>query len=257
VKLNNTGKFTNVFELGNVFDPVQWNVNLTTADDIRSNAAASPLGGGGNTLRVGRAEHSRFTNDGSRASQLLDIFASGPTGPAGVVFNRAAGRININTAGTNALRALVAGVYHQTDPAISPANLVVPTNAVAAFVDAVGRFRSARPFFSPSQLTLLATNTVVSAWPTNAVFGNRLLAGANEWNDPAAEEWLSRVYALSSVRSRNFMVYVVGQSLQPVAPNAPASTVRSVYQLYIEPVRSPGSGLSTNSIIRIVNTWSL
>ena len=257
VKLNNTGKFTNVFELGNVFDPVQWTVNLTNTDDIRSNATASSLGGGGNTLRVGRAEHSRFTNDGSGASQLLDIFASGPTGSAGVVVNRAAGRININTAGTNALRALVAGVYHQTDPAILPVNLVIPTNAVGAFVDAVNRFRAGRPFFAPSQLTLLATNTVASAWPTNAVFGNRSLAGANEWNDSAAEEWFSRVYALSTVRSRNFLVYAVGQSLQPGATNIPASSVRSAYQLYVEPVRDSGTGLSTNAIIRIVNSWSL
>jgi hypothetical protein len=259
VKLNNTGTITNIFELGNIFDPVQWRVDLTTAGDISSGsgATASALGGGGNTLRVGRGEHPRFTNDGSRASQLLDIFAAGAAGSGGVVVNRSAGRININTAGTNALRALVAGVYHNTDPAISPANLVVQTNAVGAFVDAVGRFRSQRPFFSPSQLTLLATNTVASAWPTNAVFGNRSLAGANEWNDSAAEEWLSRVYALSAVRSRNFIVYVVGQSLQPGATNTTASTVRSAYQLYVEPVRDSGTGLSTNAIIRIVNSWSL
>lgn len=256
IRFNNSGQLTNIFELGHVFDPVQWNVNLTNVNDIPANALASNLGGGGNSLRVGRAEHPRFTNDGRRASQLLDLFAVGPTNSAGLVVNRTAGRININTADTNALRALVAGVFHQSDPAMRPANLVVPTNAVAGFVGAVERFRSGRPFFAPSQLTLMATNNDAARWPTNAVFGNRALVGATEWDDSAAEEWFAKIYSLSTVRSRNFIVYVVGQALQPDDASKPISTARSAYQIYVEPMRNP-QGVTTNAIVRVLKSWTL
>jgi hypothetical protein len=258
VKFNNSGAFSNIVELGNVFDPIQWSVDLTGTDHISTGASANALSGGGNSLRIGRPEHPRFTNDGRRASQLLDLFTVGPTNASGVSFNRIPGRINLNTAGTNALRALVAGVYHRNDPALTPtANLVVPVNAVNAFVSAVQRFRTERPFLSTSQLALLATNSSATSWPSNAVFGNRALVGANEWNDSAAEEWFSRIYALSTTRSRNFMVYAVGQTVQPLNPTVPTSTVQSAYQLYVAPQRDPASGAITNTTVRLVNSWTL
>jgi len=256
IRFNNSGRINNILELGHIFDPTQWNVNLNSLDNISQSASPSNLSGGTGSLRVGRAEHSRFTNQGLRASQLLDLFAAGQTNNAGFVRNSISGRININTASTNALRALAAGVFHQSDPAINPTNLVVPTNAVRAFVEAVDRFRNERPFFSTSQLTMLATNNNTSQWPSNAVFGNKTLIGANEWNDSAAEEWYSKIYHLSTVRSRNFMVYMVGQALQPTDPTKPSSTLQAAYQIYVEPIRNQ-QGITTNARTRVLKSWAL
>jgi hypothetical protein len=162
----------------------------------------------------------------------------------------------INTASTNALRALAAGVLHQSDPAISPNNLTVPTNAVKAFVEAVESYRSKQPFFSTSQLSMLTTNNTPSQWPTNAIFGNKTLMGANEWNDSAAEEWFSKIFHLSTVRSRNFMVYVVGQALQPTDPKKTLSTIQAAYQIYVEPMRNQ-QGVTTNAKTRILKSCIL
>jgi hypothetical protein len=267
IHFNNNGAFSNICELGNIFDPMQWVVNgASGVAHITSTSNASTNAGGGQSLRIGRAEHPRFaltTNatpqftNGLRASQLLDIFDVGPANST-TVTNIPAGRININTATTNVLRALAAGVYHNSDPALTPngTNFVVPTTAVDAFVTSVTNYRAIQPFLAPSQLTLLATNTNMSQWPTNAVFGSKTLSGVTEWSDAASEEWFSKIYPLSTVRSRNFLVYVVGQSITTNSPMRVESGATNVFQIYMEPMRN-SNGMTTNNRPVIIRGWSL
>lgn len=283
-KISDAGSYTFITELANIFDPIRWSdtSNPFYPDDkaawmlLRSDASVSTAnaGCGRNTLRIGRFEHPRFNTNGLRAVQLLDIFGAGP-GASTPVANRVAGRININTAGTNALRALAAGVAHASDAALVPGgtNFFVPTNAVSAFVSSVTNLRAQVPFYSPAQLATITTNGIAAQWPTNAVFGNfgtnatnagdyfgnpnlgDIASPLKEWNDQAAEEWLSRVYPLATVRSRNFVVYCVGQSLQPGSMK-PISTCTRGYQVFVNPLRN-SQGLTTNCSIINLKTWSL
>ena len=180
--------------------------------------------------------------------------------------NFVAGKININTANTNTLRALAAGVFHTNDPALvssagNGTNFVVPVAAVSNFIAGVVNFRRQRPFFSASQLNDI-TNTG-GAYPSNAVFGNPTFgSGINlvtQWHDAAAEEWFSKIYPLVTVRSRNFLVHVVGQSMSTNTngPSRPLATIRRLYQVYMEPVVSTNTGLTTNVVSRTLGSWNL
>jgi hypothetical protein len=266
-RISNAGFYSNVTELGAIFDPIQWRVPALNAWQGRwttlpagASAIADNGFGGGNTLRIGRAEHSRFTNDGLRAAQLLDLFAVGATNSLGTVLNRVAGRINLNTATTNVLRALAAGVNHSSDPALQPGatNYYVPASAVDAFVTGVTNFRIAAPFYSANQLPSISTNTVSSDWPTNSVFGNTSPSGMGitAWNDGAAEEWFRKIHAISTVRSRNFIVHIVGEALPANNFSTPLSSYRMVAQIHVEPLRDAG-GLTTNSRANLIRAWGL
>jgi hypothetical protein len=282
--VNDTGRFTNITELGNIFDPIQFGdpsnpfhpsdsaawMNLTRATTVTNFNGAC----GRNTLRIGRAEHGRFATNGTWAVQLLDLFAAG-TNPTGPVVNRVPGRININTAGTNALRALVAGVMNSTDPALLPGgtNFVTRLSAVNFLVNGATNYRAQKPFLAPSQLATVMTNTNQAQWPTNSIFGNfgptipnstnyygnSAVGQVSAWNDLAAEEWFSRVFQLATVRSRNFLVYVVGEALQTNGTSV-ISTAKRVYQIYVEPQRATNgasAGLTTNAVPRVLATWDL
>jgi hypothetical protein len=263
-KFNNTGTWSNIFELGNIFDPMAWNArtndrHISSTTTAAGNGSTTLANGGGTTLRIGRAEHGRFTNNGLRASQLLDLFAVNPDPAATVITNRVAGRINLNTATTNVLRALAAGVVQINDPALVPngTNFTVPVAAVTTFVAGVTNARNLRPFFSPAELTQITVGT--AAYPANAVFGNQSLAGATAWNDLAAEEWFSKIYPLATVRSRNFLIHVVGQAMTTNTNFAsrPVATSRQMFQVYAEPLRSPTTGLTTNVNVRKLAAWTL
>jgi hypothetical protein len=263
-RISNAGSYSNITELGAIFDPIQWRESSLGAwqgkwTNLTANATADNGYGGGNSLRIGRAEHPRFTNTGLRAAQLLDLLAAGPTNSAGMVVRRSAGRINLNTAGTNALRALAAGVAHTSDPALQPGgtNFVPPIGALNAFVQGVTNSRGAKPFFSVNELPFISTNGIATQWPTNSVFGNTNAAagGVTAWSDAAAEEWFRKIHALATVRSRNFLIHVVAQSLATNNPTTPLSTYRMAAQIYLSPQRS--GGLATNSSIEVVQIWGL
>jgi hypothetical protein len=281
-KTSDAGFYSNACELGNIFDPIRWG-DVNNPFHPLDPAAWMVLGRGGNvsttgaacgrnSLRIGRFEHPRFDTNGARSAQLLDLFAAGPTNSP-VVTNTVAGKININTASTNVLRALAAGVVQSVDPALQPGgtNFVVPTNAIRAFVRGVTNFRATAPFFSPSQLASITTNGIRSEWPTNAVFGNfgsgainsanyfgnQSVGSVTGWNDEAAEEWFSKVYPLASVRSRNFLVVVVGESLQSGTLQT-SSTARRAYQVFVQPLRATnGTALTTNASPLVLQTWDL
>jgi hypothetical protein len=279
-KLNNTGTFSNIFELGNIFDPAQWSFGTAVqpGGSIPTNAVATGPAtrrGGGTTLRIGRAEHPRFawTNPSSTASDppipnmqmsaaaLLDLFCLSNQFDEG-------GKINLNTAPAPVLRALAGGIYLRSDPALSTNGILVGTNfslppAMAeAFAQGVMRFRAAYPFYSPSQLAFINTTNIwtniAAGWPSNSVFGNTnsiFLAssapgnthgasttiGINAWNDQAAEEWFAKIFKLSTVYSRNFRVYVIAQKATNQA-GTPIGVGPVVRKYYNVLIRQNGEG---------------
>jgi hypothetical protein len=246
-KINNSGSMTNIIELGNIFDPIQWgdannpfHSRDTSAWMGLSNSATSFSGAcGRNTLRIGRAEHQRFAwikpsaannsdpsipNLQMSAAALLDLFCLSNQFDEG-------GKINLNTAPAPVLRALAGGIYLRSDPALFPGsnNFSIPPAMAEAFAQGVMRFRAKYPFYSPSQLAFIGTDPIwpnTNTWPTNAVFGNtntislvtnsvntltNTSLGITEWNDQTAEEWFAKIFKLSTVYSRNFRVYVIAQ----------------------------------------------
>ena len=201
-KISNFGSYTNICELGNIFDPIQWAPPTTTNNyancDINTNTNSvwtkNNMYGGGSTLRIGRPEHSRFawtnvagfTNLGgytldtpnmqTSAAALLDLFCTTKQ------FDES-GKINLNTAPAPVLRALAGGIYLRSDPALladganpGGTNFSVPPAMAEAFAQGVMRFRAQYPFYSPSQLAFIGTATNwpnTNSWPSNAVFGNK------------------------------------------------------------------------------------
>lgn len=262
-KSPDSGAFTNLADLGNIFDPIQWG-DPNNPFHPRDSAAWMTLSasctnfsgaGGRNTLRIGRPEHPRFAftnfggdtvpNMGMSAVALLDLLqisvgASGPTDPNRLTNAFAGGgKINLNTAPRPVLAALAGGVALTNDPAItgSPNS----TNMIQAFTQGVARFRQLYPFYSPAQLSFISTDYGVGAWTntwTNtAVFATNAgggLAGVTAWNDAGREEWFSRIYGLSGVDSLNFRCYVVAQ-LTDASGNPRGAPYRKYYQIYTTP----------------------
>jgi hypothetical protein len=260
------GPMTNIFELGNIYDPILW--RRVENGNITANSDADPRFGGGNTLRIGRPEHPRFawTNLSSldpsfpnmqmSAAALLDLFCLSNQ------FNEG-GKINLNTAPAPVLRALAGGIYLRSDPNLIAGtgintNYPIPAEMAEAFAQGVMRFRAQYPFYSPSQLAFINTSTnwskdtngVASIWPSNAVFGNTnaialsaapgnglssASANVSAWNDQAAEEWFAKIFKLSTVYSRNFRVYVIAQKATNQAGNliGVGPVVRKYYNLLI------------------------
>ena len=196
-KINNNGKMTNIMELGNIFDPIQWGnpINpfhpLDTAAWMELNATATNFDGacGRNSLRIGRAEHQRFAftnmygnsvppipNMGMSAAALLDLFClNNGTSPSGGSYSLGGGKINLNTAPAPVLRALAGGIILTNDVAQLPASASVPSGMAEAFAQGVMRFRSKYPFLTPSHLAFIGTDPSwpnTNNWPANAVFGN-------------------------------------------------------------------------------------
>ena len=262
---------TNICELGNIFDPIMWKRESQSVLGINNNSNTPSLHhGGGTTLRIGRAEHQRFAftnmydnsvpsipNMAMSSAALLDLFClTNSTNPAGGPYSLGGGKINLNTAPAPVLRALAGGITLAKDPAQIPTtSLSAPVSAgmAEAFAQGVMRFRSQYPFLTPSHLSFIGTDPTwpnTSTWPANSVFGNTnpislsivpgntlstTSIGITEWNDQAAEEWFSKIYALSSCQSYNYRIYVVAQL---VATNSSGQTnaigplIKKYYQVY-------------------------
>jgi len=251
---NANGLFTNICELGNIFDPMQWAGASTIIgtppnwvdDDIAAGNlwAANSMYGGGQTLRIGRAEHSRFaftnlTNAansypvpalGTSAAGLLDIFCVTNT------YNWA-GRININTAPPPVLAALAGGITLAKDTNMT--GTAVNTTMINAFTNGVMKFRNLYPFITPSQLAFISTNygtnnwTNTISWSSNAVFSPKTgLQGVTKCNDEGREEWFSKIYNLTCVQSFNYRIYVVAQ-LTDTNGNPKGAMMRKYYQLHL------------------------
>ena len=250
-KISNAGSYSNITELGNIFDPMQWmKATITTLPqwvnyDVDTGSAAHSMYGGGQTLRIGRPEHSRFAftnlvaggnpvpSLGTSAAGLLDLFCVTNT------YNWA-GKININTAPPPVLAALAGGITLTKDPnkVGSPAN----ANMIKQFTNGVMLFRNMYPFITPSQLAFISTNhgtlnwTSNTQWTNNAVFGTNSLggglAGVTSINDEGREEWFSKIYNLTCVQSYNYRIYVVAQ-LTDTNGNPKGAMMRKYYQLHL------------------------
>ena len=202
--------------------------------------------GGGQTLRIGRPEHSRFAftnldssktsypvpSLGTSAAGLMDLFCTTN------VYNWA-GKININTAPLPVLAALAGGITLSKDANIKGSTM--NSQMVSAFTNGVAQFRSTYPFISPSQLAFISANygstgwTNSSVWTQNAVFGTNTfggLKGVTSLNDEGREEWFAKIYNLTAVQSFNYRIYVVAQ-LVDTNGVPKGSMMRKYYQVYL------------------------
>jgi Tfp pilus assembly protein PilV len=228
--------------------------------DVANDSSPSPDYGGGNTLRIGRPEHERFDRAGQRASQLLDIFHVGIPNSTNNDeregnLTEIKGHINVNTAGKSALRAMAAGFLtqdpelrrvtswaHDTGtlrPQTSLLTLGAPSKTLLAdqIADAI---LLRRPFASTAEIAAIRNLNDIP------VFGNRDLYpnGRNiQWSDAAAEEVFSRVYDASTVRSRNFRVWVIGQAITG-SEDAPVilSESRKAFTVFADPGERKNDG---------------
>ncbi len=279
--ISNRGRFYSTTELGRIFDPVMhapaFSSSIETAEllnkgkmpssrsswpDVNGNQG-SPFYGGGNTLRIGRPEHPEFdlsTQPGLHAARLLDLFHAGrsrsgnPADREGPV-TRIAGHVNLNTASRDALRAMAAGALAmdpllarrsggdhlgapEMAPPVSPLSLSAPTLTDEADRIA-GAILHSRPYHSAADLARAREPD------GTAVFGNRSMYPDNnniEWSDAAAEEIFARVYEGSTVRSRNFRVWIVAQALAPGAVPQVLAEVRKVQTLFADPGERAADG---------------
>ncbi len=252
MKRNDTGVLTNIVELGNIYDPMQWSdqagSGVANQPGLWTNLTAAAIPdtrfGGRNTLRIGRPEHSRFAftnlgaatdlpipNMGQSAAALLDIFCTTNAIDDG-------GKININTASGPVLAALAGGISLSSD--LAKAGSEVNSTMVTAFTNGVMKFRKTYPFYSTSQLPFISMNygdaNWTNTWHTSTVFSTNSACGLNgitELNDQGMEEWFSKIYGLSTVQSRNFRIYVYAQMVN--SNNVPYGRImRKYYHLYTE-----------------------
>jgi len=294
------GPMRNITELGNIFDPIQYETAVVSTSankqpvsptNITTTNRTNWQQGGGNTLRIGRAEHQRFAftnmygnsvpsipNMGMSAAALLDLFClTNGASVGGGPYSMGGGKINLNTAPAPVLRALAGGILLTNDPAQVPASYTIPPAMAEAFAQGVMRFRSQYPFLTPSHLSFIGTDPAwpnTNNWPTNSVFGNTntialSAAPGNTFgsttaisltgNDQAAEEWFSKLYALSSCQSHNYRIYVVAQLVTTNSSgqtNAIGPLVKKYYQIYARN-GSSASGNQTNSTYpnNSIYTW--
>ena len=233
--ISNAGAYSTVAEFANIYDPGQWNIppdtsapplwSNITISDITNASQASNNYGGGMTLHIGRQEFTLFDKPGARAWQLLDLFYAGTR-----IATR--GLLNINTASRDALRALGAGLLLNRDPDIKPAgNRYPPFQSKQAdlFADAV---ILGRPFLSTAQLSSILNSSGKSFFGSSSTWTS---SPPTEWNDSGTEEYFAKVFPLATVHSRNFRVFVTGQSLDK--DGRVLSTVNRVYQVSLTPTR--------------------
>jgi hypothetical protein len=275
-KISNAGFYTNICELGNIFDPIQWRSPISAAETNFSNTniistwTADSLYGGGSTLRIGRPEHSRFAftnlggtypvpSLGTSAVGLLDIFCVTNTYDWG-------GKININTAPLPVLAALAGGITLNTanySGGTAPAN----ADMIRAFTNGVAKFRNTYPFITPSQLAFISSDYGTTnpphwtnTWPTNAVFATNTgtagsipggLQGPDAMNDQGREEWFSKIYNLTTVQSFNYRIYVKAQ-LTDTNGNPKGPEIRKYYQLYIRNNSPAATSPDTPSVSPVV-----
>jgi hypothetical protein len=188
-----------------------------------------------------------FDQNGMRAWQLLDVFSPKT---ASTNFTNTAGLVNINTASRDVLRSLAVGILENRDPAIQPPsllnNLYPPTVNAAqpANIQQADKFADAvinsRPLLSTAALSAIRDAQGQPFFGNPNQYNGSTQTPPTEWNDPGREELFSKIYNLATTRSRNFRVFVTGQSLDK--NGNVLSTVTKVYQVFVKPNRDPNTG---------------
>jgi type II secretory pathway pseudopilin PulG len=273
LRISNLGRFYSATELGRLYDPIMWQNSLPTGanlpwGDVETNSRPSSDYGGGNTLRIGRPEHPRFianSETGMEAARLLDLFHAGrsrsnsPNEREGPVV-QIQGHLNLNTANRDVLRAIIIGQLtmdpkmairtsenHDTHslmaPPVKPFSLTAIEIRAEAdrIADAIISAREITPFASTSSLAALRDSS------GKLVFGNlKLIPNGSQVDrsDSAAEEIFARVYEATTVRSRNFRIWVVGQTLTPSTSSSPEvlAEVRKVFNVFADPGKRKPNG---------------
>ena len=241
--------------------------------DVLAASPPSPDHGGGNSLRIGRPEHPAFDQEGKRAIYLLDLFHAGRSRSPEPALREGnlveiQGQVNVNTATREVLRAMAAGalgqdpslatvpdsLIHQAAPLMAPpptlTTLYAPSTGSQSEADCIAdAIIRSRPFASPSQLALAKDMDGKPLFGNPAVYRPGIHISNNthvQWSDASAEEVFARVYEASTVRSRNFRVWVVGQALAPTASSTVApqvlAEVRKVFSLFADPGQRDNEG---------------
>ena len=246
--------------------------------DVIAASPASPDHGGGNSLRIGRPEHPAFDQPGRRALHLLDMFHAGRSRSPDPALREGnlveiRGQVNLNTATRDVLRALAAGALgqdpslatvpdslnHQGAPLMAPppdlTTLYAPSNGTLTEADRIAdAILRSRPFASPSELALAKDQDGKPVFGNPDMYRPGIHIPNNtrvQWSDSAAEEVFARVYEASTVRSRNFRVWIVGQALAPAANPGAApqvlAEIRKVFTLFADPgVRNSAGAIDPN-----------
>src|SRR5262249_62104232 len=172
------------------------------------------------------------------------------------------GLVNINPASRDVLRSLAAGILQNSDTGIQPPSLVnnlyPPTSTAAAsaptasvrqadrFADAV---INSRPLLSTSALSAIRNSQGTPFFGNPNQYQNSTQTPPTEWNDPGREELFQKIYNLATTRSRNFRVFVTGQSLDK--NGNVLSTVTKVYHVFIKPNRDSTTGAIQSQQVQI------
>ncbi len=236
-KLSNRGYLLSETELGAIFDPVMWSSTQikwvsyieNSIKNIDKKATPSFVVGGGNTLRIGRAEHPLFNEEGTRASHLLDIFHTGRGWDATNQIDelrgsneKVNGAINLNTASQEVIEILLYGIL-ETDNNLSEKLtdrhddvelLRPPTRKIEQQQRQLNIQKIAKAIVDFRQNNIIRSVTQVldifdkNGQPLFANISNYHNLGRNiQANDTAQEELFARLYNQSTVRSKNFRAY--------------------------------------------------
>ena len=247
-RISNSGSYESLAELGNIFDPAQWN------EVDQATFSSDELSGGGITLAVGRPEYAAFDESGKRAAQLLDIFSLTRTNPV------TSPQININTAPREVLRSLIAGVTLDEDPVATEVSIqkeATDPTIGDIFADQVIAYRNKFPIRSISDLNLIREDPSVarnfSTTTNHPFFGNPEnyldepaiaprtdptqeydQTDFEEWNDAGREELFRKVSELVKYRSNLFRIVVAGEALDKNGKRISGSIREYHYGVYPE-----------------------
>lgn len=219
--ISNEGRYNSLAELGNIFDPAQY--ERINGDPNSSSPALRPSpnssSGGGFSLAIGRPEFGAFDDEGIRSAQLLDLFSIQPDISAGTILGRP---ININTAPREVLRALVSWVDLEDDPATPTAEIPVDSEAGDIFADYVIAQRSVYPLRGPSDLNNIRKNPAIQRNPLapsdTPFFGSQdaYVSGSeppDSWDDAGREELFRKVLNMATYTSKTYRIVVAGEAL--------------------------------------------
>ncbi|MEM6916746.1 MAG: hypothetical protein AAF491_09295, partial [Verrucomicrobiota bacterium] len=241
------GYYESLTELGNVYDPGCWTPQ--TSGSLR----ADHLGLGA-TLKIGEPEYDNFNSSGIRAQDLLDIFvldypnpeaaeladpsyaaAFNPIFPSGEWRTSRKGRININTATPEALRALVAGLRVRNPSGAPGEEWLYPRATERIGDEFANALISHRPFSS----SILSSTSFAQSFLNNPASTYESPSGI--LTSRTREAFIDSLTNLTTVTSRVFRVhlstYVVDRKPQSTGSDFRQIVSRKarVYDLFLEP----------------------